>query len=86
VKVGSLRRKPRYIAGGHITELPAAVTYASVVRSECFQIGLLVAALIELNIISADIKNTYLTSPCEEKIYTVLVPEFSLIVRVGNHW
>ena len=34
VKAGSLKRKARYLAGGHETEPPAAMTYASVVSRE----------------------------------------------------
>jgi hypothetical protein len=49
----------------------------------------LIAALNGLSIFLADIQNAYLTSPCEEKIYTILGPEFgphrqgkkSLVVR-----
>jgi hypothetical protein len=76
VKVGSLKRKARYVAVGHMTEPPAAVTYASVVSRESVQIGLLIAALSDLNILSADIQKAYLTSPCQEKIYIELGPEF----------
>jgi hypothetical protein len=76
VKVGSLKRKARYVAGGHMTEPPAAATYASVVSRESVRLGLLIAALNGLSILSADIQNAYLTSPCQEKIYTILGPEF----------
>ena len=76
VKAGSLKRKARYVAGGHMTEPPAAATYASVVSRESVRLGLLIAALNDLHILSADIQNAYLTSPCEEKIYTILGPEF----------
>ena len=89
VKVGSLQRKARYVAGGHMTEAPAAVTYASVVGRESIRLGLMLAALNGLTVLSADIQNAYLTSPCSEKIYSVLGPEFgphrqgkrSLVVR-----
>jgi hypothetical protein len=89
VKTGSLQRKARYVAGGHTTEAPAAITYASVVSRESVRLGLLIAGLNGLSILSADIQNAYLTSPCQEKIYTVLGPEFgphrkgrrSLVVR-----
>ena len=89
VKVGNLKRKARYVAGGHTTDPPCAMTYASVVSRESVRIGLLIAALNDLSILAADIQNAYLTSPCQEKIYTVLGPEFgphregrrSLIVR-----
>jgi Reverse transcriptase (RNA-dependent DNA polymerase) len=76
VKAGSLKRKARYVAGGHMTEPPAAVTYASVVSRESVRLGLMIAALNGLSILSADIQNAYLTSPCQEKIYTTLGPEF----------
>jgi hypothetical protein len=39
VKAGSLKRKARYVAGGHMTEPPSAVTYASVVSRESIRIG-----------------------------------------------
>jgi hypothetical protein len=55
-----------------MTELLVAVTYASVVSRESVQIGLLIAALNDLYILSEDIQNPYLTSPCRERIYTVL--------------
>ena len=76
VKAGSLKRKARYVAGGHMTEPPAALTYASVVSRESIRIGLLIAALNDLDVFSADIQNAYLTSPCEEKIWTILGAEF----------
>jgi hypothetical protein len=89
VKIGSLKRKARYVAGGHMTDQPEVATYASVVSRESVRLGLLIAALNGLSILSADIQNAYLTSPCEEKIYTILGPEFgphrsgnkSLVVR-----
>jgi Reverse transcriptase (RNA-dependent DNA polymerase) len=64
------------VAGGHVTEPPAAITYASVVSRESVRLGLLIAALNDLPILAADIQNAYLTSPCQEKIYTSL--EFGL--------
>jgi hypothetical protein len=34
VKAGNLQQKARYVAGGHMTEAPSAITYASVVSRE----------------------------------------------------
>ena len=34
IKMGSLKRKVHLVAGGHTTEPPAAITYASVVSCE----------------------------------------------------
>jgi hypothetical protein len=36
----------------------------------------MLAALNGLEVLTADIQNAYLTSPCQEKIYTILGPEF----------
>jgi hypothetical protein len=63
VKVGSLKRKVRYVAGVHMTEALSAITYASVVSRESIRIGLLLAALNDLEVFVADIQNEYLTSP-----------------------
>jgi Reverse transcriptase (RNA-dependent DNA polymerase) len=78
IKMGSLERKCRLVAGGHMTDPPAAITYASVVSRESIQIALTIAALNGLKVLAADIKNlnAYLNSPCEEKVWTVLGPEF----------
>ena len=76
IKPGTLKRKARYVAGGHMTESPKAATYASVVSRESVRLGLLLAALNGLQVLTADIQNAYLTSPCQEKIYTILGPEF----------
>jgi hypothetical protein len=72
VKAGSLRRKARYVAGGHMTETPAPITYDSVVCRESFQFGLMLAALNGLQVLSSDIQNAYLTSTVQEKIYAIL--------------
>jgi Reverse transcriptase (RNA-dependent DNA polymerase) len=70
------KRKAQHVAGGHTIEPPSAVTYSSVVSRESIRIGLLILALNYLDVFATDIQNAYLTSPCEEKIYTVLGKEF----------
>ena len=40
------------------------------------RIALLLAALIDVEVKTADIENAYITAPCAQKIYTVLGPEF----------
>jgi hypothetical protein len=52
------------------------MTYASVVSGESVCIGLLIAVFNILSILAADIQNAYLTSPFDEKLYTVHGPEF----------
>lgn len=76
IKLGSLARKCRLVAGGHKTDPPAAITYASVVSRESVRIALTIAALNDHKVLSADIQNAYLNSPCEEKVWTTLGPEF----------
>ena len=71
-----LTRKARYVAGGHKTEPPASITYASVVSRESVRIAFLVAALNELDILSGDVQGAYLNAPCREKIYIICGPEF----------
>jgi hypothetical protein len=88
VKLDGFRRKARMVAGGHMTEAPAVMTYASVVSRESVRIALTLAALNDLQVKASDVMNAYLTAPCEEKIWTILGPEFggdagkkALIVR-----
>jgi hypothetical protein len=69
-------RKVLFVAGGHITDPPSTMTYASVVSRESIRIGFLAAALNDLHILSADIQGAYLNAPCREKVYTICGPEF----------
>jgi hypothetical protein len=72
----NFRRKAWYVAGSHMTEPPASITYASVVSRESVRIALLVAALNGLDVVTADIQNAYLHAPCREKIWVKAGPEF----------
>jgi hypothetical protein len=88
VKMEDFRRKARFVSGGHITDTPHAMTYASVVSRESVRIALTLAALNDLDVKMADIENAYLTAPITEKVWTVIGPEFgddagkrALIVR-----
>ena len=76
IKMGSLHRKCHLVVGGHMTEPPTSITYASVVSCESVHIALTIAALNGLHVMATDIKNAYLNSPCDEKIWTILGPEF----------
>jgi hypothetical protein len=88
IKLDGLQRKARYVAGGHMTDTPPVMTYASVVSRETVRIALTLAALNDLEVKTSDVQNAFLTAPCEEKIWTILGPEFgeeqgkkALIVR-----
>ena len=77
VKMGeNFRRKARMVAGGHVTETPATLTYSSVVSRDSVRIALTIAALNDLKVLACDIQNAYLTAPCKEKIWTIAGPEF----------
>jgi hypothetical protein len=71
-----LRRKARYVAGGHLTSTPAHLTYSSVVSRESVRIGFLIAALNDLDIWAADIQNAYLNAPTKEKVW----------FKAGDEW
>jgi hypothetical protein len=88
VKMEDFRCKARFVAGGHKTDNPHAMTYASVVSRESVIIALTLASLNDLDVKMADIENAYLPAPITEKVWTVLGPEFgddagkrALIVR-----
>ena len=77
VKMGeNFRRKARFVAGGHTTEVPSSLTYASVVSRDSVRIALTIAALNDLKVMACDIQNAYLTADCREKIWTKAGPEF----------
>ncbi len=76
IKIEDFRPKARLVAGGHMTKVPAIITYASVVSRETVHIALLMAALNDLNVKVGDILNAYITAPITEKVWTVRGPEF----------
>jgi hypothetical protein len=69
-------RKVRYVAGGHWTNPPKALTYLSVVSRESMGVAMLVAGLNELDIQMIDIGNAYLNAPTTEKCYVIVGNEF----------
>lgn len=69
-------RKARICARGDQTDPPASITYASVVTRESVRLGFLIAALNDLQVLSADVAGAYLNAPCAERVHTILGPEF----------
>lgn len=51
----NFRRKSRFVAGGHKTQVPPSMTYSSVVSRESVRIALTITALNNLDIVSCDI-------------------------------
>jgi hypothetical protein len=55
VKMEYFRRKARFVAGGHTTDTPHAMTYAFVASRESVRISLTLSALNDLDVKMADI-------------------------------
>ncbi len=76
VKMEDFRQKARLVAGGHRTEAPATITYASVVSRETVRLALNITPLNDFEVKVGDVLNAYITIPVKEKVWTVLGPEF----------
>ena len=76
IKMAGLACKARLVGGSHTTDTPSSITYSSVVSCDSIRIAFLIAALNDLDIMAADIRNAYLNAPCHEKIWTMASPEF----------
>ena len=57
----------RLCKDGHLTEDPDGSRYAGVVSRESVRIALMYAALNNLPVMAADIRNAYLQAPTSEK-------------------
>ena len=69
-------RKARYVAGGHNTDPPSSITYSSIVSIYSIRITFTLAALNDVDIRAADIRNEYLNAKYQEKIWKVAGTEF----------
>ena len=78
IKLDGFRRKARLVAGGHMVETPPIMTYTSVVPRDTVRIALTIAAPNDLQVKASNVQNAFLTTPCEEKIWTKLGPEFGV--------
>ncbi len=63
------------MAGGHLTQAPATITYASVVSRETVRLALTFASLNDLEVMGY-VLNAYITAPVMEKVWTILGPQF----------
>ena len=66
------------MAGGHLTQAPATITYASVVSRETVRLALTFASLNDLEVKVGDVLSAYIIAPVKEKVWTILGPEFGL--------
>eukprot|EP00970_Alexandrium_tamarense_P013767 scaffold3678_cov106-Alexandrium_tamarense.AAC.1 len=71
-------RKARWVKDGHRTPDPESSSYAGVVSRESVRIALTYAALNDVDIIAADIRNAYLQAPSSEKHFIICGTEFGL--------
>ena len=71
-------RKARWVLDGHKTLDPIGSTYAGVVSRESVRIALTYAALNELDVFAADIRNAYLQALSSQKDYIICGPEFGV--------
>ena len=76
IKLDGFKRKARLVAGGHLVDSSSVMTYAGVVSRDTVRIALTMAALHDLEVKTSDIENAYLTAPTQEKVWTILGPEF----------
>ena len=68
VNMEDFQSKAGLVAGGHVPDPPAIITYVIIVSREISMIALMLAALNELPVKLADIQNAYITAPVTEKI------------------
>ena len=62
-------RKARLVGGGHLTDEPSSLTYSSVVSRDSVRIAFTIAALNDLDVLTADVGNAYLCAKPREKYY-----------------
>lgn len=69
-------RKANFVTSGQQTDPPASIAYASVVSRESIRMTFVLAALNDLDIMTANVSGAYLNAPCKEKIMITCGPEF----------
>jgi len=69
------RHKARYVAGGHLTDIPVDSMYSGVVSLQGLCIVTFLAELNGLDLWVTDVGTTYLEALTGEKIYIVAGPE-----------
>ena len=62
-------RKSRIVANEAMTKTPSSLTYSSFISRESVCLGLLIAELNDLYIMTCDVKDAYLNAPWQENIW-----------------
>ena len=76
IKMTTLTQNVCFVVVRHMMYTPADITYASVVFQESVHIALLIVDLNDLDVLYADVQNTYLNTPPREKAWFKVGPEF----------
>jgi hypothetical protein len=71
-------RKARWVKDGHKSPDSKTSSFARVVSHDSIQIALTHAALLDLPVMGADIRNAYLQAPSSEKHFIICGPEFGI--------
>ena len=71
-------RKARWVLNGHKTPDPIGFTFVGVVSRESVRMAFTYAALNDLQVFAADIRNAYLQAPSSQKDYVICGPEFGI--------
>ena len=70
------RFKARFVAGGHLTDIPTDSVYSGVVSLQSLRTIIFLAELNNLMLYGADVGNAYLEARTKEKIFFIAGPEF----------
>ncbi len=76
--------KARFVAGGHMTNPPAEITYSSVVTRDSVRLVFLIEDSNDIKILATDIGNAYLNAKLREIVYFTAGPEFGAELQ-GKH-
>ena len=71
-----LRRKARFVAGGHVTNPPKEEVYSGVVDHESVRIAMFLAEHNDMDVLATHVGKAYLHGITREKVYIVAGPEF----------
>eukprot|EP00957_Ditylum_brightwellii_P013296 1003194-Ditylum_brightwellii.AAC.2 len=72
----NLSRKARFVVGGHVINLSGHMTYSSTIKDISVRLLMLIVIKNGLGKMSCDIRNDFLTAPCNEKILSIAREEF----------
>ena len=75
-KMEDFFRKAHFVAGGHMIDIPATMTYICVITCENVCLALVISELNDLDVRCGDVMYAYITAQFEEQIWTTLGTEF----------